>query len=118
MTTVLRPCGQMILCEKLKPKQSRGGILIPETAKDTDTASTYRMRVVAIGPGAPHVEAGELRMVTPQEQAGVPFAVGDVIVCGRYNFNCDVWNPEADQTTRREFRMVRAEDVLAVEVEQ
>lgn len=122
----------MILCEKLIPRVTAGGLHIPETAEDTSISKVYRMRVIAHGPGIAHapgsppvrleiafsdasgrhgVPVGEIQRLTCQEIVGQDFSIGDIIVCSRYNYNCDL--EEAGR--RRELRMVRAEDVLAVE---
>lgn len=119
----LSPAGQMILCEKLLTSVSKGGIIIPDTAKDTETTKTYRMKVIEIGPGIAHSpgsppvrrrfadESYRIERLTCQEIVGIDFVIGSVLICSRFNYNCDL--EEAGQ--RREMRMVRAEDVLAVE---
>lgn len=129
----MKPAGQMILCEKLLEAQSKGGILIPATARDSaDTAKVYRMRVVAYGPGIAHAPGsppvrrqvddcsapfGEaIQRLTCQEIVGQPFDVGDVLLCSRYNYNCDVDSEQRNELGERvELRLVRAEDVLGVE---
>ena len=94
MTLNIRPLGDRILVEAVEAKEQKGGVVIPDIAKE----KPMECRVVALGTGK-----------TDENGRKVPFEMkkGDLLLVAKYG-GTEV-NLEG-----KEYRIFNSEDVLAV----
>jgi chaperonin GroES len=94
----LMPRNDKIVIQRLDgPKMTKGGLHLPDNAKDDQRAMTGK--VVAVGPGKTAKSEDIDQMLT--------IAVGDVVVFGKYAG----WDTEVDG---EKYLVLKEEDVLAV----
>jgi chaperonin GroES len=94
MKDKVRPLDDRVVVEPLEAEeQSRGGILLPDTAKQ----KPQRGRVLAVGPG-------KLRDDGKRSQVAV--TVGDEVIYGRYS-GSDI------EVDGKELKIMRESDILA-----
>ena len=68
----VKPLHDRVLVKRVEEEaKSRGGIIIPETAKEKPTSA----KVIAVGPGEPLEEGGRREMAVK---------VGDRVILGKY----------------------------------
>jgi co-chaperonin GroES (HSP10) len=111
---IMKPSADRVLVKELKPRETKSGIVIPDTATDARAKNTLiRCEVVAVGPGAIHAQDGhEPRRLTCQEIAGVPLEVGTVVLCSRY---IGVYRWQDASGAWLEYMVIGASEILGVE---
>lgn len=72
MTTKLKPLGNRVVVKRRQAQTSKGGILLPETAKEKPKEG----EVIAVGPGKTN-ENGQIEPLN--------IKVGDVVLFGSYS---------------------------------
>jgi chaperonin GroES len=92
----IKPLGNRVLIERSKAKTTKGGILLPETAKEKPKEGV----VVAVGPGKMD-ENGKLEPMY--------LKVGNTVLFSSYS-GTEVKIPENDQ----EYLILSEEDVLGI----
>ena len=94
MTPNVRPIGDRILVEPVEEKERKGGIIIPDTAKEKPMES----RVVAVGTGK-----------TDDSGRKIPFEVkkGDRVLVSRYG-GTEI------KLDGKEYRIFNGDEILAV----
>jgi chaperonin GroES len=88
LTMKLRPLGDRVLVQRVEKEETKGGIVIPDTAKEKPVEG----KVIAVGPGARN-ESGDV--VPPDVK------VGDRVLFGKYS-GMDVKIEEAEYLVLRE----------------
>ncbi|MBI4023092.1 co-chaperone GroES [Candidatus Berkelbacteria bacterium] len=95
MATSIQPLGDRILVQPLPAEEkTKGGIIIPDTAKDASQQAT----VVAVGPGK-FDDAGK--------RVPLDVKVGDVVLMPKYGGDEFKYDGE-------EYKIVSADDLLAI----
>ncbi|MDD4203198.1 MAG: co-chaperone GroES [Candidatus Omnitrophica bacterium] len=90
----IRPLGDRVIVENLKPKEvTKGGIIIPDTAKE----KPQEAKVVAVGKGK--VEDGKL--ITPEVK------IGDTVLYGKYA-GTEI------KMDDKEYLILKEDDILAI----
>jgi chaperonin GroES len=92
----IRPLGNRVLVQRSKPPTSKGGILLPETAKEKPKEGV----VVAAGPGKTNDE-GKLDPIS--------IKIGDRVLFGSYA-GTEVKCPDTDD----EYLILSEDDVLGI----
>lgn len=90
----LKPLGNRVVAKRKKEETSKGGILLPDTAKKKQETAT----VVALGTGMKTKEGKEIP---------IPLSVGDTILMDKYAAQEVVIDDE-------EFIIIKADDIIAV----
>ena len=92
----IRPLGNRVLVKRLAAQTSKGGILLPESAKEKPKQG----QVVAVGPGKLD-EQGRLKALTVQ--------VGDTVLFSSYA-GTEVKSDDADE----DFLILSEDDILGI----
>jgi co-chaperonin GroES (HSP10) len=101
---VVEPTGDRFLVRREKVKrESRGGILIPETVKEETIRGTVIVHVIAAGPG----------QVLPngERRRSVDAVVGDRLLLDSVHDACWIEDPH---NPGEQLHLIKAHDVLAV----
>jgi len=93
-TTQLRPLGNRVLVKRLESQKQKGGILLPDSAKQKQEQAT----VVAIGTGKKD-KNGKI--------IAIPVKVGDIILMDKYA-------GQEVQINDEELIIVKADDIIAI----
>lgn len=96
MTHKIKPLGNRVLIKRSKPQTVKGGILLPETAKEKPKEG----EVIAVGPGR-HDETGTLKPVE--------LKIGDRVLFSSYA-GTEVKNTQSDD----ELLILSEDDILVV----
>lgn len=96
MTQKIKPLGNRVLIKRSKPQTVRGGILLPETAKEKPKEG----EVIAVGPGK-YDDAGTLKPVE--------LKLGDRVLFSSYA-GTEVKNTNSDE----ELLILSEDDILVV----
>jgi chaperonin GroES len=93
MAVNIKPLGDRVIIEALDAESKKGGIIIPDTAKE----KPQKGKVIAVGPGK--IEKGER----------IPLDVkkGDLVLFGKYSGTEITFED-------KEYLILRADDILAV----
>jgi chaperonin GroES len=92
---MLKPIGNKVIAKReTQPETSRGGILLPESAKKKQETA----KVIAVGPGKTEANGH----VSPMD-----VKVGDMILMDKYSAQEITINDE-------EFLILKSEDILAI----
>lgn len=94
MTTKIKPLGNRVVVKRREAQTSKGGILLPETAKEKPKEGD----VVAVGPGKT-LENGQIEPLCVK--------VGDVVLFGSYA-GTEVKHDE------QEFLILSEDDILGI----
>ena len=96
MTTVkhIKPLGNRVLVKRSQAKTTKGGIILPDTAKKKEE----RAEVVAVGTGKKDKNGKVIPM---------PVKVGDIILMDKYS-------GQEVQVNDEEFMIVRQDDIIAI----
>jgi co-chaperonin GroES (HSP10) len=110
----LSPSADRVVAREIEQRETRGGIVLPATAKDATSKNTLRrLEILAVGPGAIHAQDGhEPRRLTCQEIAGVPLEVGSVVLAARY-LGTFRWQDATGQWL--EYVVIGASEILGAE---
>lgn len=92
----IRPLGNRVLVKRLAPQTSKGGILLPESAKEKPKQG----EVIAVGPGKLD-EQGRLKALTVQ--------VGDTVLFSSYA-GTEVKSDDATE----DFLILSEDDILGI----
>ena len=92
----IKPLGNRVLVKRSQARTTRGGILLPETAKETSEQG----EIIAVGPGK-RDEEGQLQLMN--------IKVGDQILFGRY-----AGSEVPSDGIESEYLILAEEDVLGV----
>lgn len=98
MTKKIKPLGNRILIQRSKPQATKGGILLPDTAKEKPKEGI----VVAVGPGKLNEETGK--------RDSLSLKTGDRVLFSSYA-GTEVKNVENEQ---EELLILTEEDVLGI----
>jgi chaperonin GroES len=90
----LRPLQDRILVERIEEEMKKGGIIIPDTAKE----KPQQGKVIAVGPG---------RIDDSGKRIPMDVKKGDIILFGKYSGN-------ETRIDDKEMLIMREEDVLAI----
>lgn len=90
----IRPLHDRILIERMEEEVKKGGIIIPDTAKE----KPQQGKVIAVGPG---------RVDDKGERIPMDVKKGDIILFGKYSGN-------EIRIGEEEYLIIREEDVLGV----
>lgn len=90
----LRPLGSRVVAKRTEEKKSKGGILLPETAKQKQETAV----VVAIGTGGKTKEGALIP---------IPVSIGDTILIEKYS-------GQEVSIDDEEYLIVKAEDIIAI----
>lgn len=90
----IRPLHDRILIERMEEEVKKGGIIIPDTAKE----KPQQGKVIAVGPG---------RVDDKGERIPMDVKKGDIILFGKYSGN-------EIRIGDEEYLIIREEDVLGV----
>jgi len=90
----VRPLHDRILVERIEEEVKKGGIIIPDTAKE----KPQQGKVIAVGPG---------RVDDKGERIAMDVKKGDIILFGKYSGN-------EIRIGDEEYLIIREEDVLGV----
>ncbi|MEO0085608.1 MAG: co-chaperone GroES [candidate division WOR-3 bacterium] len=90
----IRPLHDRILVERIEEEVKKGGIIIPDTAKE----KPQQGKVIAVGPG---------RIDEKGERVAMDVKKGDIILFGKYSGN-------EIRIGDEEYLIIREEDVLGV----
>jgi co-chaperonin GroES (HSP10) len=111
----MKPTGDRILVREIQLKQTKGGIVIPETATDARAKNVaVRCEVVAFGPGQLHTsQYGTPYRVTCEQILGVErLEPGMVLMCSRYLGDYEFQHADG---SREKLKIVNATDVIGLE---
>ncbi|MFQ5729980.1 MAG: co-chaperone GroES [Waddliaceae bacterium] len=92
--TTFTPLGNRVLVKRLEAEETKGGIILPETAKKKQEQA----EVIAIGTGKKDKQGNTLP---------IPVKVGDVVLMEKYSGQEITLDDE-------EYNIVRADDLIAI----
>ena len=92
--TKFTPLGNRVLVKRLEAEETKGGILLPDTAKKKQEQA----EVIAIGTGKKDKQGNTIP---------IPVKVGDVVLMEKYSGQEITLNDE-------EYNIVRADDLIAI----
>lgn len=94
LKTKFQPLGNRVLVRRLEAEETKGGIILPDTAKKKQEQA----EVIAIGPGKKDKDGNTIPM---------PVKVGEIILMEKYSGN-EVSIDDQD------FLIVKADDIIAI----
>ena len=92
--TTLKPLGNRVLAKRTENEESKGGIILPDTAKQKQETA----EVVAVGPGKTS-KSGNI--------APMPVKIGDTILMDKYSGQEVTIDDE-------EYIILKADDIIAI----
>lgn len=92
--TTFTPLGNRVLVKRLEAEETKGGIILPETAKKKQEQA----EVIAIGAGKKDKQGNTLP---------IPVKVGDIVLMEKYSGQEITLDDE-------EYNIVRADDLIAI----